>query len=266
MLDTAADTAAPPRLSRWATCGPSATNLWALLVKNCLKIRRNLPMLLFIFLLPAIQVISIIDIIMNTIIILTLQVIFFCIAIGQKPAGLRLGLVNHEVPEAELCASANYSALEECDLTALSCKMFRSNATVQLVPFTSEAAARAAVVAGDTWGFISVPANFSSSLLSKFTGGVLEEGAGVVLDMANHQVSLTVRQWLVDSVDQFTTSILHTCGLEPDIAATPLTWGDPGEDSTFLILIASEYLPPCVQCTGTPSRASPSSCPRASSS
>ena len=190
-------------------------------------------MLLFIFLLPAIQVISIIDIIMNTIIILTLQVIFFCIAIGQKPAGLRLGLVNHEVPEAELCASANYSALEECDLTALSCKMFRSNATVQLVPFTSEAAARAAVVAGDTWGFISVPANFSSSLLSKFTGGVLEEGAGVVLDMANHQVSLTVRQWLVDSVDQFTTSILHTCGLEPDIAATPLTWGDPGEDSTF---------------------------------
>ena len=229
MLDTAADTAASPRLSRWATCGPSATNLWALLVKNCLKIRRNLPMLLFIFLLPAIQVIYFNIIVTVIIIILTLQVIFFCIAIGQKPAGLRLGLVNHEVPEAELCASANYSALEECELTALSCKMFRSNATVQLLPFTSEAAARAAVVAGDTWGYISVPANFSESLLAKFTGGVLEEGAGVVLDMANHQVSLTVRQWLVDSVDQFTSTILDICGLEPDIAATPLTWRDPGE-------------------------------------
>ena len=188
-------------------------------------------MLLFIFLLPAIQVIFF-DVIVTVIItILNLQVIFFCIAIGQKPAGLRLGLVNHEVPEAELCASANYSALEECELTALSCKMFRSNATVQLLPFTSEAAARAAVVAGDTWGYISVPANFSESLLAKFTGGVVEEGAGVVLDMANHQVSLTVRQWLVDSVDQFTSTILDICGLEPDIAATPLTWRDPGEDS-----------------------------------
>ena len=174
--------------------------------------------------------------------------------------------MNHEVPEAELCTSANYSALEECELTALSCKMFRSNATVQLLPFTSEAAARAAVVAGDTWGYISVPANFSESLLSKFTGGVVEEGAGVVLDMANHQVSLTVRQWLVDSVDQFTSTILDICGLEPDIAATPLTWRDPGEDSTFLMLIAPEYPTSCVQCTGTPSRASPSSCPRASSS
>ena len=68
MLDTAADTAASPRLSRWASCGPSATNLWALLVKNCLKIRRNLPMLLFIFLLPAIQVI-IFDIIVTVIIL-----------------------------------------------------------------------------------------------------------------------------------------------------------------------------------------------------
>ena len=223
-------------------------------------------MLLFIFLLPAIQVIYFNIIVTVIIIVLNLQVIFFCIAIGQKPAGLRLGLVNHEVPEAELCASANYSALEECELTALSCKMFRSNATVQLLPFTSEAAARAAVVAGDTWGYISVPANFSESLLAKFTGGVVEEGAGVVLDMANHQVSLTVRQWLVDSVDQFTSTILDICGLEPDIAATPLTWRDPGEDSTLVLLIAPKYLPPCVQCTGTPSRASPSSCPRASSS
>ena len=63
------------------TCGPSTVNLRALLVKNFIKIRRNIPMLLFVFLLPAIQV------------------VFFCIAVGQKPAGLRLGLVNQELED-----------------------------------------------------------------------------------------------------------------------------------------------------------------------
>ena len=197
------------RLSYWDTCGPSPTNLWALLVKNCLKIRRNLPMLLFIFLLPAIQV------------------IFFCIAIGQKPSGLQFGIINNELPDSELCSSSNYSDIETCDLTYFSCKMFKSNQTVQLVQYSNETQALDDVESGHIWGYLNVPDNFTSSLISKFTGGPLTDGVEVVLDMSNHQVGFTLQQWLVDSVDTFTLDLLDTCGMSRDLAASPLTWQQP---------------------------------------
>ena len=42
------------------------------------------------------------------------------------------------------------------------------------------------------------------------------------------QVSLTIRQWLVDSVQSFSDNILDTCGLsDSDANRSPLTWLDP---------------------------------------
>ena len=55
----------------------------------------------------------------------------------------------------------------------------------------------------------------------------MTDGVEVHLDMSNHQVGFTVRQWLVDSVQRFTTDILTTCGMSTDLAASPLTWMDP---------------------------------------
>jgi len=194
--------------SYWSTCGPSPTNLWALLVKNFLKIRRNIPMLLFIFLLPAIQV------------------IFFCIAIGQKPTGLRLGIVNYEA-DMDMCSYPNISTVTECDLTLFSCKMFKSDDIVDLVSYESESEAETDVQNGNIWGYLSVPDNFTSSLISKYTGGMMTDGTDIVLDMSNHQVSFTLRQWLMDRVQTFTNDILDTCGMSRDLVASPLTWQEP---------------------------------------
>ena len=210
VLDPAQDNdlvTSSPRLSYWETCGPSPANLWALLVKNCLKIRRDIAMLLFIFLLPAIQV------------------VFFCIAIGQKPSGLTLGVVNNEMPDMELCTSDNYTALEWCDLQWFSCKMFQSDATVQLRYFDTETEALAEVESGDLWGYLSIHENFTVALIDKFTGGSLSDGVEVVLDTSNHQVGFTIRQWLLESVDSFTNNILDVCGMSPE--ASPLIWRDP---------------------------------------
>ena len=189
------------------TCGPSTVNLRALLVKNFIKIRRNIPMLLFVFLLPAIQV------------------VFFCIAVGQKPAGLRLGLVNQELEELSSCQGENNTELTWCDLSLFSCKMFKSDDTVELVEYRNEDKALQDVEEGRIWGYLNVPENFTSALIDKFMGGHIgNNSAKVTLDMSNYQIGVTVRQWLVERVHTFTELILDQCGLSPDLAASPVTF------------------------------------------
>ena len=191
------------------TCGPSSVNIRALLVKNFLKIRRNIAMLLFVFLLPAIQV------------------VFFCVAVGQKPQGLRFGVVNSEVEDLDTCQRENNSLVAWCDLNLFSCKMFQSDETVELFGYTTEEAAYQDVAAGQIWGFISIPENFTSALISQYTGGYIgNNSARVSLDMSNYQIAVTLRQWLGDSVQTFTSNILHHCGMSEELAAAPITFQD----------------------------------------
>ena len=199
--------AATPQ-SRRETCGPSLVNIRALLVKNLLKIRRNIAMLLFVFLLPAIQV------------------VFFCVAVGQKPQGLKFGVVNQEVEgDLETCQRENNSLVAWCDLALFSCKMFRSDETVELLGYTTEEAAYQDVAAGHIWGFINIPENFTSALISQYTGGFIgNNSARVSLDMSNYQIGVTLRQWLGESVQAFTATILHHCGMAEELAAAPITF------------------------------------------
>ena len=189
------------------SCGPSSVNLWALLVKNFLKIKRNIPMLLFVFLLPA------------------MQVVFFCIAVGQTPAGLRLGVVNLEVEDLYTCQRENISEVAWCDLSLFSCKMFKSDETVELIEYSSEDKAYQDVVEGHIWGYLNIPENFTTALISKFTGGFIgNNSAQVSLDMSNYQIGVTLRQWLGERVNTFTELILEQCGLSPDLASSPVTF------------------------------------------
>ncbi len=82
---------------------PYPRNVLALVTKNLIKMRRNLSQLLFIFLLPA------------------LEVIFFCGAIGRDPAGLKLGALNLEV-DGDF-AACNHT-LDGCDFTHVGCRFF----------------------------------------------------------------------------------------------------------------------------------------------
>ena len=129
-------------------------------------------MLMFVFLLPAIQV------------------IFFCVAIGQAPSGLNLGIVNNEISEPDLCRSSNHSNIDYCDLSLFSCKMFKSNQTVTLINYQDETEAREAVQQGAVWGYLSIPSNLTDSMIDKFTGGLSSQEVSVSLDMSNHQVMI----------------------------------------------------------------------------
>ena len=99
---------------------PSPRKMWALMMKNLIKLWRNKrwinwicvqgymssnfflsisSQLLFAFLLPAIQV------------------IFFCVAIGRDPTGLKMAVVNNE-----LAFGSNCTIAPGCDFSNLSCR------------------------------------------------------------------------------------------------------------------------------------------------
>ena len=195
--------------------GPSLINLWALLIKNILKLKRNLPMLLFIFLLPAIQV------------------VFFCVAIGQQPTGLKLGMVNQElkISGVDKCPVV----LGGCSYTSLGCRIFNDGGdTVELVEYKTEVGGLADVENGELWGLIVVKANFSDVYKQRLinptraTGQNLKDGSlSVRLDMSNQQVALTLQQWVLRSVENFTTTLLKGCGQPSGSATGPVRFEEP---------------------------------------
>ena len=72
----------------------------------------------------------------------------------------------------------------------------------------------------------------------------MTDGTDIVLDMSNHQVSFTLRQWLMDRVQTFTNDILDTCGMSRDLVASPLTWQEPvyGDQEQSCIKVSLKIL------------------------
>jgi len=193
--------------AREVRCCPGLTNMHALLVKNLLKLRRNPAMLLFVFLLPAIQV------------------VFFCISIGQEPRGLHLGMVNYEPGNCSGPATG-------CVLEELGCRMFRSDERVTLVQYTSEAAAMEAVREGELWGTIVIQSNFSAGVLARLGGGGDNTSAAMGqvaahMDMSNQQVGLSLQRWVLETLSNSTASLLSTCRLPSTLLQEPVLWMEP---------------------------------------
>ena len=69
-----------PKTPTFSFVKPSWMTLYALMIKNLTKMWRNMTALLFVFLLPAVEV------------------FFFCVAIGKDPIHLPLGIGKYEIP------------------------------------------------------------------------------------------------------------------------------------------------------------------------
>lgn len=111
--------------SEWTTTG----KIRALLVKNFLRMWRNVGVMLFIFALPV------------------MQVILFCLAIGGDPRGLKLAIVNNEVEY--LNQTFQECDFEEgCKFSNLSCRYVHAmnSSTISKVPSREEIAGIACYV------------------------------------------------------------------------------------------------------------------------
>lgn len=102
----------------------------ALFIKNIIRLMRNVPILLFYFFLPSIQI------------------ALFCICIGQDPKNIPIAIYNAEDPPG---LSAEYLSFLD------------KNIVVQ-VPYDSLQDARQAVVDGKAWAAVHFESNYSYSL------------------------------------------------------------------------------------------------------
>jgi ABC-type multidrug transport system ATPase subunit len=127
-------TAVNRRLPRWRMMAASA-------YRSLKRLQHNPGFVVFAFLLPA------------------LQVCLFCMAIGGDPYGLNFGVVNADVGGAMLGQPVNLGAELVAGLPA---------STFTLKTFDTVASARAAVLAGDAWGYLYVPGNYTTDLGLRF--------------------------------------------------------------------------------------------------
>jgi len=186
--------------------------LWALLIKNFLKLQRNIPMLIFVFFLPAIQV------------------VFFCIAIGQQPKNLSLSVVNYEK-----LSGCSTSQPPSYNFTELSCQyLYHLDKVDHLIFHKTEEEGLSAVENGDTWGLLVLQSNFSDALVNRLWSAIdadnqtlFDSSISVKLDMSNQQVGITLQSRIMGAFDHFSRGLLVAWDFPEEAASLPVIWESP---------------------------------------
>lgn len=177
-------------------CDTIGTITW----KNYIRLKRNVPLLLFQFVLPAIQV------------------ILFCICVGNDPFDIPVAVVNEE-------SSAD-------SIAALSSQFLRSVDThlVRQVNFTNLEAAIESVRAGKNWGVVHIPENFTISIHKRFAGleGELDDSTlenstiKVYPDMTNQPIGHAMDVAFRRAYNDLSKQTFEFLGLNPALSDPPI--------------------------------------------
>nr|QBM06390.1 ATP-binding cassette sub-family H-like protein 2 [Daphnia magna] len=204
------------------TCNTQSTTrffsrhrLGALIQKNFLHMFRNVGLFLFVFLLPA-----------N-------QVILSCLSLGGDLTSLKLAIVNDELDPTQdrVC---NYTT--SCTYSMFSCRYLRfiDNTTIIQVPFRSVEKALDATKRGKVWGVVHFGQDFTDELMVRRADGIYADNetirasrVAITLDESNKQVSLTIKRQLIDAFGDFSKDILAACSYQPMAQSVPVTFLDP---------------------------------------
>ncbi|CAH0597589.1 unnamed protein product [Chrysodeixis includens] len=185
----------------------------ALIQKNFLRMWRNIGVMLFIFVLPV------------------MQVILFCLAIGRDPSGLRLAIVNDDVRILDGLCPYNAS----CSMKNLSCRYLDhlDNHTVKEY-YANLTDALKAVEDGEAWGALYFNENYTDSLVARLALAdtadnetITSSEVQVWLDMSNQQIGLMLNRDIQFSYRDFAKDLLETCHYNPKLGDIPIDFMDP---------------------------------------
>ncbi|XP_038064828.1 ABC transporter G family member 20-like [Patiria miniata] len=174
----------------------SPAHLWALMVKNIIRIMRNPGIIFFSVIIPI------------------LQTSLFCLAVGNDPRDLPVAVVNLEKPPL-----FSHLYLQQID-----------NYTVHQVPVASVGLGKAGVRRGEYWGVIEMGPDFTKDLIVRFTkpsaiNNTIIQGSSVhvYLDMTNSQIAISLQQKLLEAFQKLTAEVLPN----PEVAEIPVVFEDP---------------------------------------
>jgi len=190
----------------------------ALFQKNLIRLRRNLPVLLFQFLLPSIEV------------------ILFCICIGRDPFNIPVAIFNDEV-------DGDYS---NCFLEKL------DNHTIHQVQYDSLNSALESVKNGQTWGAMAIGKNFSQALqLRVMLAGSVDNttvdssNIDMYLDMTNQIIGYQLQRSVLRAWRSFSADVSARMGQNPAAFEFPVHFQTPiygGHNPSFTEFMAPGVL------------------------
>lgn len=168
----------------------------ALFIKNTIRLKRNVPILLFYFFLPSIQI------------------ALFCICIGQDPKNIPVAVYNAEDPPG---LSAEYLSFVNPEI-------------VVQVPYPSLEEARQAVVDGKAWAALHFSHNYSASLnqrrimAGKADNDTIESSnIKLYLDMSNQVIGFVLLRTFFLAFQSFAQDYLSILGYNPATVTLPIT-------------------------------------------
>ncbi|CAG2109369.1 unnamed protein product [Medioppia subpectinata] len=178
----------------------SAARTSALFWKNITRLRRNMAVLLFQFLLPSIEV------------------ILFCTCIGQHPFDIPVAVYNEE-PMGQF----SQQFLNHID-----------NNTIIQMPFPSYDTAIEAVKNGDAWAALVIGRNFTNALqLRVMMAGEVDNATldmssiHLYPDMTNQMISLKLYETITLSFISFGKDMLSTLGQSSSLVELPVVMEKP---------------------------------------
>ena len=181
---------APSTSTTVASYLPRWQYLSACIWRNLMRFRNNLPALLFVFLLPSIQI------------------CLFCIAIGRNPSDLPFGVVNRD-------PAGNYSARYVDGLV---------HAGLDVRMYDSESQARTDGRANEIWGYSVVPANYTRNLQRLAFGGAYDDGCIIryAIDQSDFQIAAYLTNSIVGAYTQTVQSLIPPPANSTSSAGAPL--------------------------------------------
>ena len=220
---------------KYSKKGPSClsfSRLSALLIKNFIRLWRNIGFLFFQLLIPGIQI------------------ALFCTAIGKHPRGMTIAVVNDEVSDCQTpnfgCVVGNKNNLlghlgqGNANFANFSCRFmsYIDQEIVKPVVLQDIEDAIDSVKTRTHWGTLYFKQNFTSSLYGRMFAAVgdgklpdsvtLDQSeAHLSLDMSDKQVSYTIQHHLTQAFQKFSQGLLTSCDLPAQLATLPLTYQEP---------------------------------------
>lgn len=168
-----------------------------------------------------------------------LQVLFFYMAIGGYPIGLKLGVVNDEISFTDCQNSSLITTFvhdDTCDLHKISCRFLNEiNDSIAIkVYYDSFEAAFADAKKGKIIGFLNIAKNFTEAAdVVQTTGRFSDDGSAEAsrinfyLDQSDIQITLFLQARLYQIYKHFSENLMGDCQLPAKLGNVPVEFEKP---------------------------------------
>lgn len=187
----------------------SCNRVGALTSKNFARLMRNLPVLMFQFLLPSVEV------------------ILFCLCIGQEPFNLPVSIYNEEM------LNMNSTEMSIGDTYGHQFLNKISNRSVIQMPCESKDDALESVRLGKAWAAMVIPENFTEDLKLRFLMNdqnpdqLYGSSVHLHLDMSNYLIGLQLQRLVLQAFQNFAVDALTAQNMSAAFAQLPVALEEP---------------------------------------